>query len=254
MPLTANDLQPGDVLLYHGSGFFSDLIRRFDGGEYSHASVYDGAAVVEALADGVNVNTIADSVRSCRYVDVYRFLSKDGKRLRDVGYPAQPILDQIGGFKANPQRYAYEQILLLALLTSTRKIGIPGVSFLLRQILDSAAGLLADLISAGREPVICSELVYRCYDQAGPAYKLLIRGADIATLAASATLRARPADLAAEAESDELAEAKSVFLDNYYAAKSAATAASVTAAVADFVTPNDLARSPNLQNAGRLAS
>ena len=48
-----NQLQPGDVLLYHGTGFISDMIRLFDGSDYSHAALFNGQNVVEAIASGI---------------------------------------------------------------------------------------------------------------------------------------------------------------------------------------------------------
>ncbi len=78
-------------------------------------------------------------------------------------------------------RYGYEQILLLALLVSTQQIAwewIPGIASFVRDALDAAAAELASLTAAGRGPMICSELVYRCYEEAGEQYHIRIVGAD----------------------------------------------------------------------------
>lgn len=102
--------------------------------------------------------------------------------------------------------------------------------------------------------MICSELVYRCFDQAGSPYKILIRGADIAQANAMA-LGAQAAASAAThatgiAEDDFPYEEAAAFLDNYYATRSGGDVS--TAAVPDFVTPGDLSKSPNLWKLGTL--
>lgn len=48
-------LQPGDVLLYSGSGFFSRLIQMKTWSRYSHVEVYDDDAECVASRDGIGV-------------------------------------------------------------------------------------------------------------------------------------------------------------------------------------------------------
>lgn len=180
-PVSPNQLQPGDVLLYRGNGFISNMIRLFDGSQYSHAAFYNGQNVVEAIASGIAERSLATSVEATP-VDVYRFISTDGHKLGDAGFGVQPVLDTSAGFVAKADRYAYEQILLLAALAGSRRIpvvsDIPFLHWILRNILDNAAEVLAKIVADGKEPMICSELVYRCYTESGPQYDLLIRGAD----------------------------------------------------------------------------
>jgi hypothetical protein len=260
-------LQAGDILLYHGDGFISDLIRLFDGSEYSHASIYDGNSIVEALGDGIAVNTVAQSAAGAKYVDVYRF-RKTGQALGSVTYPLAPLATRIQFYVDNRQRYAYEQILLLAVIASTRRIPapswIPGLAMVLRSVFDNAGEFLARITSAGKEPVICSELVYRCYAEARPDrhYSLDIVGADVLAPAFAAAA-VDPAAVLSSPAVDGLASERTVFLNRYAAAKgqslSMLAAAGFTnasnlaaAAVADFVTPRDLSQSPDLQKIGGL--
>jgi len=261
------DLKPGDVLLMQGTGIVSDLIRMFDQGRYSHAAIYDGQNVAEMLSPGTTVRPVAESVADAWFVDVYRFISNDGQPLGNPGLDPQPVLGRIRYYEQNRQRYAYEQILLLALLCATRSEAqqnlSPVLAMILRRILDSAAEKIASMIHAGKEPMICSELVYRCYTEAGPLYAIRVRGADLPRLAAEAAVTVRTEALTPE-EADFKREA-TTFLLNYAAAKrrnlgtrefaSAASPRDIVAAstVADFVTPRDLATSPNLQMVGTLA-
>jgi hypothetical protein len=258
-------LQDGDVLLYHGTAFISRMILLLDGGDYSHAAVFRANHITEALGGGITINQVAASVASCKFVDVYRFV-KDGEKLGSATYPIPPLNTAIENYETHPQRYAYEQILLLALLCSTRKLNavthMPGFAMIVRNILDTASDEVAKIIGAGKEPVICSELVYRCYSDADTngKYKLPICGADITQMMAFM----QPA-VPAEPEVADIQARAADFLLNYYAAKhpkqgSAPPAAAalptaevqMMAAVANFVTPRDLQFSPNLQLKGTL--
>jgi len=257
-----DELEPGDVFLYRGTGLVSRLIRLFDGSEYSHASIWDGRNVAEAIAAGVKSRELATSVGGTR-VDVFRFRSDSGHGLGDPECPAQPVLDDIARFVSQGERYAYEQDLLLALLTTTRKLPFggwaSGLGVLLRTVLDSAAEFLETIVAAGKQPMICSELVYRCYDEAGAAYRLRIVGADILmrhSLHEAALLQSTP--LATPEKGDrelqDLSAAGERFLHAYAAAKGTKVplTALETTAIPDFVTPRDLRSSPNLSSVGRL--
>lgn len=263
-------LRPGDVLLYHGDSLVSRLIRLFDGTNYSHASIWDGKHVVEALFEGVAGRPLKASVAGTPYVDCFRY--RNGKTGRMLGedsapLPAKPVLAQAAAFEKEASRYAYEEVLLLALLAATRQATapIPFLGMILRNILDHAADELARLMAAGKEPLICSELVFRCYDQAGTAYQIRIRGADVAMKhAAVAMTTATPMTID---DPSGYHRAAAAFLENYEAAKrtalihapsdavmAAASAAPITTqAVANFVTPGDLKNSPDVQLVGRLS-
>ncbi len=248
----ASQMRVGDVLLYRGRSLFSSLIMAFDGGEYSHSAIYNGQEVVEAVGEGVVHRGIAVSVAGADYVDVFRFRSATNVTLGDPRLPADPVHDRIKHFSDNAAQYAYEQILLLALLVTTRRIPVAGI--IIRPILDHAADLLNRLMDLGREPMICSELVYRCFAEAGPQYLPQIVGA--AAMRASAVLdeAVTPAT-----GGDELTAVQSeAFLRTYLLAKEhylteAASGAAGFAPVADFVTPRDLQFCPNLVKIGRLS-
>jgi hypothetical protein len=264
-------LQAGDVLLMQGDSLISDFIRIFDQGQYSHAAIFDGHNVVEMLAQGTTVRSLEESVVDTRFVDVYRFVGSDGTPLGSPGLERQPVLDRIQHYVDAGEQYGYEQILLLALLCATRREAqenlTPVQALILRRILDSAAEVVATMIHAGHTPMICSELVYKCYTEAGSRYAILVRGADLPAAAPLGALESLAPGRAAAAPAAQSAfqEEASRFLLNYAVAKrhnvaarefaTAATPAAIVAAsaVADFVTPHDLETSPSLQLAGTLA-
>ncbi|NTU92510.1 MAG: hypothetical protein HGB29_00175 [Chlorobiaceae bacterium] len=248
MPATisVNELRAGDVLLYHGESAVSQLIQWFSGSEYSHSSIFDGAAVVEAVAEGIVRRTIDESLAHTRYVDVWR-LKKGGHVLGEPELPAAPVLDVTARYAAQGGRFSYEELLLLALLCTTRRVPLP----FLRWALDAAASLLNDLIDEEREPMVCSELVFRCFSEAGPEYSPRIRGVDLRAKLEYLHLPGQPKRSMSAADREVAA-----FLDKYAAAKRIRSRDELLLAAVEadpnFVTPADLKRSPDFTKFGRL--
>jgi len=159
--ISVDVLVPGDVLLYKGTSLISRAIQFFDGTDFSHAALCLGDGVVgEAVSEGL-VRRPYPVGASGTWVQAHRL--KD-----DV--PLQPVVEVANAYLDQGNRYGYEQLLLLAMLCLTRKLRFaPTVRQLVRRVLDDAAALLTRLISQNREPTICSEFVYRAYDEALPA-------------------------------------------------------------------------------------
>jgi hypothetical protein len=156
-------LQDGDVILYHGKTWLAKAIRFVDGTEVNHAAVCLGnGRVGEALGKGLTNNSISDSINDNDYVVVRRLSSHPGT--------IQPVVDKAQAYIAIGNRYGFEQIVLLAFLGITRKIPVNiYLKWLLRKVLDQAADLL--MKQGNKQPMICSEFVYRCYDEALPTSK-----------------------------------------------------------------------------------
>lgn len=154
------DLRPGDVLLYRGTSFISRAIQLFDGSPVSHASLYLGEGMIgEAVAHGLVRQDSETSFHANEWVRAYR--------LADAPQDMAPVLRRARCYLDQGNRYGYEQIVILALLSTTRKLPMSMMlRRLLRTLLDAAATELTRLFSAGKEPIICSEFVYRAYDEA----------------------------------------------------------------------------------------
>ena len=59
MTFAANDVLPGDILLFRGKGFVSWAIRLFDGTEVNHAAIaLDGGKLAEAGGHGLQQRDI----------------------------------------------------------------------------------------------------------------------------------------------------------------------------------------------------
>jgi hypothetical protein len=161
MSLTVKDIEPGDVLLFHGHSLVSWAIRKLDGSRVNHAAIaLDGGMLGEAAGSGLRRFSIADAVAGNDFTVVRRLPDQD----------VAPVLGKADGYLQGQVPYAYQQIVLLALLTTTRKIPLPRVARrLLRSVLDHAAAALNGMVDKGARTMICSEYVYRCYDEATDA-------------------------------------------------------------------------------------
>ncbi len=165
-----DSLLPGDILLYRVTdsikNLHSALIRKLDGTEVSHAGLFMGDCVAEALAvgehAGLGTQPLKDSIAGCDWVAV--------RRLQHTPGDMQPVLGTAQMYLDQGNRYAYGQILLLAMVCSTRKLNLSNP--LLRRIVYSAiyntSALVRRMQAGGKQPMICSEFVYRDYDEAMP--------------------------------------------------------------------------------------
>jgi hypothetical protein len=160
-PISVNEVVAGDILLYHGDGLISKLIRFWDGTEVNHAAICIGNGKTgEAQAKGLSRSTIDAGLKSPEYVIV--------RRLKSIPDTMQPVVDKAEYYLDIGNRYAYEQILLLGFLGISRKLRANTcLKWLLRKLLDQAADWLT--ANGDKQPMICSEYVYRCYDEALPA-------------------------------------------------------------------------------------
>jgi hypothetical protein len=241
-----NELKPCDILLFHGYSTISRLIQWFDGSEYSHSAVYDGSLVTEAVREGVRSVTVKVSMEHTEYVDVYR-LKKNGEFIGSELLPSEPVLQVIEKYSREGERFSYEEVLLLAILCTTRRLPL---SFL-RWALDSAADILNEMIDGDKEPMVCSELVYRCFSEAGVLYRPRIKGADVKLKIAQNLVRPEPGKTPTKS-----AEASAAFLQLYSEAKNRHSSEQGVKLYfepdSDFVTPKDLKKSPDFVKIGRL--
>lgn len=156
------ELKTTDILLYRSKTWIGKAIRYLDKAEVSHAGLYVSTDTVgEALMDGgLQRQTLTKSIADCEWVKCFR--------MKNLPVTMQPVLHRANEYLGYGERYAYGQILLLAMVCSTRKLDLSNP--LLRQIVNSAinnaAAFVRRMQSNGKQPMICSEFVYRSYDEA----------------------------------------------------------------------------------------
>jgi hypothetical protein len=172
--ISTADVRAGDVLLFHGDSFVSWAIRKIDGSEVNHVAIALGdGRLAEAGGHGLQQRAIPAAFNDTNYMLVRRYPSADVK----------PVLSTAHAYLDNGNFYAYQQIVLLAVLGLTRRIPARGLTRrLIRSACDHAARALMDLLPMGASWMICSEFVFRCFDEASNAvpdpFDLLIAGAD----------------------------------------------------------------------------
>ncbi len=162
-----SQLMPGDILLYRGRGLISDAIRLIDRSQVSHSALFigrhgeTGRSVGEAIRDGLVRRELPKSVEDAEWVE--------SRRLKEPPATLGPVMEKASHYLDRGERYAFEQALLLAFLCIARNLAdSPVLGGLVRETLDAAAGFLLRLFDTGRQPMICSEFVFRCYEETLP--------------------------------------------------------------------------------------
>lgn len=267
-PLTPNDLLPGDVLLHMGAGELSKLIAWVGDSRYSHAAlVVRGGELIEAAASGVRHARLADRtrlVRAFRWIDVYRPLRPSAGDAAGV----DAVLHAADAYLGRP--YPMTSLLLLGVTCAVRNklTDDPDLRVALRMALDL-------VVRNDTDKVVCSELVYRAFDEAAtrPPHALRLpvetRAAphrpmpaiDVEALIAEClddyrrSLPAAPASrsLTAEASPQELAALLAQARDRLGLDDAVVASGDGYAPNPKTVLPADLEFSPGLREAGRLA-
>jgi hypothetical protein len=169
-PLQTTDLRPGDVLLHMGTGELSKLIAWVGDGLYSHAAmVFGGGQLIEAAASGVRHAGLAERTRmiaNFHYIDVFRPLRPQAWDTQETS----ALLAAIDAYLGRP--YPMTSLLSLGIACAVRN-KIPAAPEL-RQSLRMALDLV---IENDPRQVVCSELVYRGFDEAvtTPAHALRLQ-------------------------------------------------------------------------------
>jgi hypothetical protein len=258
--LTFLDLHPGDILLCKGEGWLSDLIVLFDEGPYSHAAFYAGVIngehfVIQATERGMLCCPIK-SLEQEAFTDVFRF-NKNKHQIGSEGYPYDPIYKVGNGYVEAGTKYAFSHLVMLAMLAVTRDIQLdPTTRKILRIVLDNAAAYIFQLIDEGKTPLICSELVYRCFDEADASkkYQFAVTGLKMADVLKSTTDILNNPVNTDDMEIDFL-NAKKNFIEVWNKAKEAGndTGDFSNNPIAACISPRDIKDSNDLKRIGRLS-
>jgi hypothetical protein len=276
-PLNPGDVKPGDVLLSCGWGKISSTICLLDGGNYSHCAICAGLDaksmpfIVEATGKGVIANQLKDDLAAQKYIDVYRFKADTGDTFESPEWPPKPVVAKAVYYKDRGTQYAYNQLLLMGMLILVRKAPVGKLGRArLRYWLDKFIRHFKEDSTGGKENVVCSELVYRCFYEAEAEpegkYGLSISGTigpDGHLIKAFAS-GAKPADMGLDPETaalfqkgaNVLLQIKPDLQPNLRHSLEPGNHIGIMAAnpnvCADMVTPYDLQKSPNLELIGKL--
>ena len=241
--LTQNDLRPGDVLLHRSRHWVSTLIRAFDGGEFSHASIYNGSHIVEMDAPGIVTKTVDQILANTSYVHVFRFRSNDGYQLGSRNCPYEPVLERIKYYANLQPRLAWGTFPILGALTLVRRAA--NESPVLCKMLDRIGAPVSNFVATRRNAITCTEFVYRCFAEAGDAYDLRIMGRG--SIAPSG-IAARAAHIEVLSALQRDNSSTDPMMDQYETEVAGRPRAEPT-----FVTAADFCKTPNLVRVGKLS-
>lgn len=161
MDLNINELQMCDILLYNSTGLFSNIIKFFGRSEYSHAGLYLGEGqVMEVLTKGILRQSIQDSFgNDTKYIGVYRH-----KNITDKN--REQILKNADIWFSRFKNYSGWQISYITLLYLTRfSANINSYTRkLIYKLLNTARKNMDEDPKKFKEAMICSEFVYRVFD------------------------------------------------------------------------------------------
>jgi hypothetical protein len=173
-PENEPSLKAGDVLLFHGHGFVSWAIRRFDESDVDRAAiVLRPETMAEATASGLRHVAIGPAVDACAFTYVRRLTT---------GVVPPSVVEQAFAFSTDGPP-THDRTVLLAVLAMTRKlpIGEPTLGRLLCVLLDRAADVVDRLQVRGRSLLFGSDFVYRCFERTDdPRATIEVRLASVA--------------------------------------------------------------------------
>ncbi len=182
------DLKPGDVLLFSGEkgSLISEAIMFLTGAPVSHAAMAysPSSTIVEETPPAVQTNPAAQ-----------RFINRTISVMRHT--PAQPsytpVLDAATGYLNNEEPYANANLYLVGALLIYRKFA-PDTA-LQRIIIKILKKITASIITyfnqhqyPGKLPMVCSQFVFQCYEDAGAGYRLRIKDGVLGSTGVAAAL------------------------------------------------------------------
>lgn len=243
-----SELEPGDVILCRGKDMISDIISKMDGSPYSHATQYIGDyKICEADFDGILDVSLNKIKNEEKYGDVYRF-NKSGHKFNNSDWKVEPVLEVGEKYVTDGTTYAFSHLILLSLIVLTRRIPLPKIEAkIIRGLVDEATQLIFNLIDNGKTPMVCSELVYRCFSEALPQDKYILDIIYPNFDETNLTLSDTPIDA-------ELEESLNKFNKVFEECKKKNIKLMGNCKIeASCISPRDLANSPDLELIGRLS-
>lgn len=173
--MLVEDFQAGDILLFKidkNSDWISRAISLLTNSDVSHAALYMGKSILsdEGL-DGLACHQIANDMTG-RPVYVERL---------NPNLDMTPVL--LAANKMIGQQEPYNKLALVQLgllLLYKKEFPIDSLDrLLLKWVFDAATVAINEyshkIFSPGKEPMVCSQYVYQCYQDAGADYQLLIQ-------------------------------------------------------------------------------
>ncbi|NIM48047.1 MAG: hypothetical protein GTN78_00590 [Gemmatimonadales bacterium] len=178
--MNIEDLKPADILVFSGEkgSLVSEIIMLLTGAPVSHAAMVfrEPQEIVEETPPAVAVHKAVERFQG-RKIYVNRLVSGP----TDIG----PVLDAAQSYVNEEEPYAMSNLYLVGLLlvyqrftpnTLTKRVMIRILKKLTAKILHR----IHEHETPGKQPMVCSQFVYQCFEDAGGPYHLDLRDALLA--------------------------------------------------------------------------
>lgn len=184
--MTIDDLEPGDVLLFSPEphSWISEAIVLLTGAPVSHAALaYDpSTSLIESTLEPPGVNESSAAKRfPGRKITVRRPSPPD---------PIDPVLHAAARYRDEKQPYAMDHLYLVGMLLLYKKFTPTSavqkaMLKVFRHLAASVMRRIDEREHPGKLPMVCSEFVFQCFEDAGEGYALKIEGGLFAARATS---------------------------------------------------------------------
>ena len=175
-----NELQPADILLFSGTkDWMSQAIMRLTNSEVTHAalSYKDSHQIIEETPPSVSIfefDTTGESGERLKDRKIYV------NRLKTAQASMTPVINAATCYLNDETPYAKTNLYLLGLILIYKKWS-PNilVKQVIVKILKKLTAQIIESInkqkSPGKLPMVCSQFVYQCFEDAGVDYNLVLR-------------------------------------------------------------------------------
>jgi hypothetical protein len=167
------ELEPCDMFLFHGHSLINKAIQSLTDSMYNHVALnLDNKSVLHAVQKGFIQQDFKDAIRSDEIVHVYRYHYRGvgGEPLSEVD--KTNILFKAYQYRNAGLKYATPELFELAFLCQLRADS----DILKRSKLDTTFREVNDLIQNGVEIVTCGEGYYLIFDGTGYPIRIIPEG------------------------------------------------------------------------------
>lgn len=176
--INVSDLHEGDVMVFSPDeeDTLSKAIAWVTNSKVSHAAMvyYTQDEIAEETLHGLVVTPTKERVESQRVATVLRL--KSGAQELDM----KKVVDVASKYVNNNEPYATADLVFLATYFLFKKCSNnTRVNRALERIVKFALKVLIEMTDEkcypGKDPMQCSQFVYRCYKEAGPEYEIILK-------------------------------------------------------------------------------
>lgn len=173
-----NELKQADILLFSASDDkVSQLIAKITESPVTHSalSYYDYSKIVEEVPPYAQINEIKERIVN-REITVMRLNPWNNDMSKVLDIASNYVNSKVPYSKINLAFVGMYILLKKSLINSKlQKL----VSLLLKHITSELIKIVDEVVYKNPQPMVCSQFVYNCYENAGNEYKLIIKNESV---------------------------------------------------------------------------